>query len=115
MLFESDNEYDNKDEDEGYVRRSCSVCAVKFREVVFVPCGHIWCCQKCGIKFVDCPVCHKKIVKKMKFYIPKGGILVTQWAHCQTMLRQRGIDVDITLLRRRLAMRFPLGRRRISR
>lgn len=40
-------------------------------QVIFVPCGHQVCCQKCGTDNIgkDCPICRKKVDQAIKFFL----------------------------------------------
>ena len=41
---------------------SCKVCYDKFIDIVFLPCGHLACCEVCGQQLTDCPLCRKYII-----------------------------------------------------
>lgn len=45
----------------------CIICMEKQRNVIFIPCYHLICCQNCGLTNVsnECPECKKKIEKKL--------------------------------------------------
>ncbi|XP_049887678.1 E3 ubiquitin-protein ligase LRSAM1-like [Pectinophora gossypiella] len=48
----------------------CVVCMDSRCEVVFVPCGHMCCCQPCASKDMDCcPMCRGDIERKIKVMI----------------------------------------------
>ena len=47
----------------------CIICYDKPINTVFVPCGHMSCCYKCGKKCESkCPICRKKIKTVQKIY-----------------------------------------------
>lgn len=49
----------------------CIVCNNDRRQVVFVPCHHMCCCEACGEKIRDkCIVCNAQIQTKLKVYCP---------------------------------------------
>ncbi|KAI5642541.1 leucine rich repeat domain-containing protein [Phthorimaea operculella] len=57
-------------EGESVVESECVICMDSKCEVVFVPCGHMCCCQPCANKEVeDCPMCRSKIDRKMKVIV----------------------------------------------
>lgn len=45
----------------------CIICMEKQRNVIFIPCYHLICCQNCGLTNVsdECPECKTKIEKKL--------------------------------------------------
>lgn len=48
----------------------CVVCMDSRCEVVFVPCGHMCCCQPCAAKELDCcPMCRGAIERKIKVLV----------------------------------------------
>ena len=48
---------------------NCKVCFTKFMNTVFLPCGHLACCESCAEQLKDCPLCRKYI----------AGTIRTQW------------------------------------
>lgn len=48
----------------------CKLCMVAAVEAVFVPCGHMATCMKCGKMMLKkpCPICRKKVKKVIKTY-----------------------------------------------
>lgn len=46
----------------------CCICLQSPREIAFVPCGHTLCCQDCSRKVKECPVCRKKIFRRLKIF-----------------------------------------------
>jgi len=53
------------------VDTECVVCLEAPKEVAFIPCGHMCCCQKCGLNasLNQCPVCRLNITKKQKIFL----------------------------------------------
>lgn len=48
----------------------CVVCMDARCEMVFVPCGHMCCCQPCSVKNMDCcPMCRSNIDRTMKVIV----------------------------------------------
>ena len=46
----------------------CSVCQDAKKDVVFEPCNHLACCQKCAESLTQCCICRQKISKKVTVY-----------------------------------------------
>lgn len=40
---------------------SCKICYTNKKEVVYIPCGHIVACKKCGTGFTNCPACRSNV------------------------------------------------------
>jgi len=54
---------------------TCGICCENPREVMFVNCGHIYCCTKCSLQLKVCPLDQKPISKKYKYIVSdKYGI-----------------------------------------
>ena len=49
--------------------RLCKVCRREDSCMVFVPCGHLVCCQQCGERATRCPVCRMVISEKIRSFI----------------------------------------------
>lgn len=61
---------DTKDT-ENSLESECVICMDAKSEVVFIPCGHMCCCLKCGYEDVkSCPMCRSTIERPMKVIIP---------------------------------------------
>jgi hypothetical protein len=45
--------------------RSCKICFENFTNRVFLPCGHLVCCDICSGKVEYCPVCRKVIIARV--------------------------------------------------
>jgi len=46
----------------------CSVCMDRPPEVVMVPCGHIYACDKCGKKLKECAICRAPVKQVLRIY-----------------------------------------------
>jgi len=46
----------------------CSVCLDKPPDVVMVPCGHIYACEKCGKKLKECALCRTPVTQVLRVY-----------------------------------------------
>ncbi|CAK1599697.1 unnamed protein product [Parnassius mnemosyne] len=58
------------EKDQDVLEGECVVCMDAKSEVVFVPCGHMCCCQSCGMQQIDlCPMCRINIERKIKVLI----------------------------------------------
>ena len=49
----------------------CKICFDNEIDSVFVPCGHIVSCMKCGLRFdsKQCPICKEQISMVLKTYL----------------------------------------------
>jgi len=47
----------------------CKICEEFQINVVFIPCGHLCCCETCGNKVQLCPVCRSEITKRQKTFL----------------------------------------------
>jgi hypothetical protein len=49
----------------------CVICLTASKEVAFIPCGHLCCCSKCGLKtsLLQCPVCRLNITSRQKIFL----------------------------------------------
>ncbi|XP_043575813.1 E3 ubiquitin-protein ligase LRSAM1 isoform X2 [Chiloscyllium plagiosum] len=46
----------------------CVVCLEQESQMIFLPCGHVCCCQTCGTELSTCPLCRKDIEQKIRIY-----------------------------------------------
>lgn len=54
-----------------HVQKKCSVCLEEERNIVFVPCGHMCCCDYCAKRCGNiCPVCRQPVALIQKIYVP---------------------------------------------
>lgn len=50
-------------EDEG--EASCAICLEGFKDTVFAPCGHFYCCAPCAAAVRNCPICREPIASRL--------------------------------------------------
>lgn len=53
------------------IENECIICMDKQRNILFLPCNHLICCDKCSDKFIyknECPGCKRKIENKINIY-----------------------------------------------
>ncbi|KAL0965115.1 hypothetical protein UPYG_G00276990 [Umbra pygmaea] len=46
----------------------CVVCMETGSQVIFLPCGHVCCCQVCSDALQTCPLCRSKIAQHIRLY-----------------------------------------------
>ena len=49
--------------------RKCKVCHDEDVCMVFIPCGHLACCSKCGENVKKCPICHSEITERIRSFL----------------------------------------------
>ncbi len=56
--------------EEVHITNDCIICMETQRSVIFKPCLHLICCEKCSFSKVgsDCPQCHSEIQAKQMVY-----------------------------------------------
>lgn len=47
----------------------CLLCYSKQREILFMNCKHLLCCNSCSEKLKKCPICREIIVEKIKIFV----------------------------------------------
>lgn len=47
----------------------CVVCLDQTKSMVFVPCGHLACCEKCANVQQTCPICRSIVSTKVKLFV----------------------------------------------
>lgn len=50
-------------------QRQCKVCMNKDMNIVFLPCGHLTCCDACAPSLRNCPICRTNIRGTIKTYL----------------------------------------------
>lgn len=60
------NKTDNVAEDLSNIQNECVVCMEIESEIVFLPCGHLCCCNNCQITLIECPICRGKLERRVK-------------------------------------------------
>ncbi|KAM9821100.1 E3 ubiquitin-protein ligase LRSAM1 [Neosynchiropus ocellatus] len=53
---------------EGPGGSECVVCMEKASQVIFLPCGHVCCCQVCSDALENCPLCRSCISQRVRLY-----------------------------------------------
>lgn len=48
---------------------TCILCTNMPTAIVFIPCGHVCCCETCRSKLEKCPICRTTITRCQKLYI----------------------------------------------
>jgi len=48
-------------------RRLCGICCQRSREIIFLSCGHAYCCYACSLSLNVCPIDQKPISMSLKF------------------------------------------------
>ncbi|KAM6046889.1 E3 ubiquitin-protein ligase LRSAM1 isoform 3-T5 [Theristicus caerulescens] len=49
-------------------KSECVVCMEKETQMVFLPCGHVCCCQTCCERLHACPLCRKDITQRIRIF-----------------------------------------------
>ena len=49
-------------------REMCGICLSFKKTIVFLPCKHIYSCEKCSVSLTKCPLCRTEIIEKIKIY-----------------------------------------------
>lgn len=44
----------------------CAICMSESKEIVFVPCGHYYCCSSCSRGLSKCPICRGTITTAIR-------------------------------------------------
>jgi len=57
--------FDNNNDD----KLICNICYDNDKSIMFIPCNHITSCTNCSDKLNKCPICNKKIKKKINFFL----------------------------------------------
>uniref|UniRef100_UPI003AB0D851 E3 ubiquitin-protein ligase LRSAM1 isoform X4 n=1 Tax=Centroberyx gerrardi TaxID=166262 RepID=UPI003AB0D851 len=53
---------------EGPGSSECVVCMETGSQVIFLPCGHVCCCQICSDALQNCPLCRSNIAQRIRLY-----------------------------------------------
>ncbi|MBN3299512.1 LRSM1 ligase, partial [Amia calva] len=54
--------------DEAAGSSECVVCMELESQVIFLPCGHVCCCQGCSSALLSCPLCRGDIAQRVRIY-----------------------------------------------
>ncbi|KAM9271577.1 E3 ubiquitin-protein ligase LRSAM1 isoform 2-T2 [Morus bassanus] len=49
-------------------KSECIVCMEQETQMVFLPCGHVCCCQTCSEQLHTCPLCRKDITQRIRIF-----------------------------------------------
>ncbi|XP_059684703.1 E3 ubiquitin-protein ligase LRSAM1 isoform X1 [Gavia stellata] len=49
-------------------KSECVVCMEQETQMVFLPCGHVCCCQTCCERLRTCPLCRKDITQRIRIF-----------------------------------------------
>ena len=65
------NKVEDKEEkdDENEDNMKCSICLDNNKCMLFLPCKHVSCCEKCAENLDSCPLCRNPIQSKIKIYL----------------------------------------------
>lgn len=53
---------------EGPGSSECVVCMETGSQIIFLPCGHVCCCQVCSEALQNCPLCRSNISQRIRLY-----------------------------------------------
>ncbi|XP_050763722.1 E3 ubiquitin-protein ligase LRSAM1 isoform X2 [Gymnogyps californianus] len=49
-------------------KSECVVCMERETQMIFLPCGHVCCCQTCCERLHTCPLCRKDITQRIRIF-----------------------------------------------
>ncbi|NXX10857.1 LRSM1 ligase, partial [Podargus strigoides] len=49
-------------------KSECVVCLERETQMIFLPCGHVCCCQTCCERLHTCPLCRKDITQRIRIF-----------------------------------------------
>lgn len=49
-------------------KSECVVCMEQEPQTVFLPCGHVCCCQGCCERLPSCPLCRQDIAQRIRIF-----------------------------------------------
>ncbi|KAF1662949.1 E3 ubiquitin-protein ligase LRSAM1, partial [Aptenodytes patagonicus] len=49
-------------------KSECVVCMEQETQVIFLPCGHVCCCQTCCERLHTCPLCRKDVAQRIRIF-----------------------------------------------
>ncbi|XP_068020180.1 E3 ubiquitin-protein ligase LRSAM1 isoform X1 [Melanerpes formicivorus] len=52
-------------------KAECVVCMEQETQMVFLPCGHVCCCQRCCQRLQTCPLCRQEVTQRIRIF-PSG-------------------------------------------
>jgi len=71
MALELEGEVETLREEVAAYQRpnECSVCLVRVKNVVFMPCRHLCACMECSENVAQCPICRGLIHNRIRVYL----------------------------------------------
>ncbi|XP_027505713.1 E3 ubiquitin-protein ligase LRSAM1 isoform X1 [Corapipo altera] len=49
-------------------KSECVVCMEQEPQMIFLPCGHVCCCQSCCERLLSCPLCRRDIAQRVRIF-----------------------------------------------
>ncbi|NXK32225.1 LRSM1 ligase, partial [Piprites chloris] len=49
-------------------KSECVVCMEQEPQMIFLPCGHVCCCQSCCERLLSCPLCRQDIAQRVRIF-----------------------------------------------
>ncbi|KAM8995791.1 E3 ubiquitin-protein ligase LRSAM1 isoform 3-T3 [Ara ararauna] len=49
-------------------KSECVVCMEQETQMIFLPCGHVCCCQSCCERLLTCPLCRRDITQRIRIF-----------------------------------------------
>lgn len=49
-------------------KSECVVCMEQEPQTIFLPCGHVCCCQRCCERLHSCPLCRRDIAQRIRIF-----------------------------------------------
>ncbi|NXD71785.1 LRSM1 ligase, partial [Eolophus roseicapillus] len=49
-------------------KSECIVCMEQETQMIFLPCGHVCCCQSCCERLLTCPLCRRDITQRIRIF-----------------------------------------------
>uniref|UniRef100_A0A8B9FW72 Leucine rich repeat and sterile alpha motif containing 1 n=1 Tax=Amazona collaria TaxID=241587 RepID=A0A8B9FW72_9PSIT len=49
-------------------KSECVVCMEQETQMVFLPCGHVCCCQSCCERLLTCPLCRRDVTQRIRIF-----------------------------------------------
>ncbi|NXG02522.1 LRSM1 ligase, partial [Sakesphorus luctuosus] len=53
---------------EEHRKAECVVCLEQEPQLIFLPCGHVCCCQSCCQRLLSCPLCRQDIAQRIRIF-----------------------------------------------
>ncbi|NXK76408.1 LRSM1 ligase, partial [Amazona guildingii] len=49
-------------------KSECVVCMEQETQMIFLPCGHVCCCQSCCERLLTCPLCRRDVTQRIRIF-----------------------------------------------